>query len=108
MHSNTPKENEPAAAAATLAELLKAKKDDSFATKAHWWLNEQIPLVEAFFVAVSLHVVAFPVMWFIGWALPWPKAPVITTIIEYDLTQWKKNLPSPKKIFEYRDPKLNQ
>lgn len=58
VHSNTPKENEPAAAAATLSELLKAKKEHSFPTKVLWWLNEQIPLVEAFLLQLaymSLH-----------------------------------------------------
>ena len=73
------------------------------------WLTDQVPLLEAFLVAVSLHVVAFPVIWFIGWALPWPKPPVVTTIIEYDLTDWShQQLPKPKKIMEIHDPRLNQ
>ncbi|MFX4941270.1 hypothetical protein ABTC18_20180, partial [Acinetobacter baumannii] len=58
-------------------------------------------------VALSFHVIMFPVLWVVGWALPWPKPPVVTTILEYDLTQWVKN-GKPKKIFEFRDPELNQ
>jgi hypothetical protein len=62
-------------------------------------------LFEAFCVAVSLHVVMLPVLWFAGWALPWPKSPIITTIIEYDLSKWP---PKPKKILDVRDPELNK
>ena len=74
--------------------------------KSFDWLIEQKILLDAFLIALSFHVIMFPVLWFIGWALPWPKAPVITTIIEYDLTQWLKS-GKPKKIFEFRDPKFN-
>ncbi len=65
---------------------------------------EQVPLLEAFLVAVSLHVVMLPVLWVMGWALPFPKPPVITTIIEWNLETWP---PKPREIFNYRDPKLN-
>jgi hypothetical protein len=68
-------------------------------------LIEQVPLFEALLVALSLHVVMLPVLWIVGWALPWPKPPVITTIIEWDLQNWP---PKPKRIFDYRDPKLNK
>ncbi len=68
-------------------------------------LIEQVPLLEAFLVALSLHVVMLPILWVAGWALPWPKSPVITTIIEWDLETWP---PKPRKIFEFRDPKLNK
>jgi hypothetical protein len=68
-------------------------------------LIEQVPLFEAFLVALSLHVVMLPILWIVGWALPWPKPPVITTIIEWDLQNWP---PKPKRIFDYRDPKLNK
>lgn len=69
------------------------------------FITETIPLFEAFLVALSLHVVALPVLWMIGWALPWPKPPVITTIIEWDLQTWP---PKAKKVFDFRDPKLNK
>ncbi|HEY9679157.1 MAG TPA: hypothetical protein V6C76_14205 [Drouetiella sp.] len=68
-------------------------------------LLESVPLFEAFWVAVSIHVVMLPVLWVIGWALPWPKPPVITTIVEWDLRNWP---PKPKKVFDYRDPTLNK
>ena len=71
------------------------------------WVKDQKVLFEAFLIALSLHVVMFPVLWFLGWALPWPKPPVITTIIEYDLQEWLKT-GSPKKITDYRDPELNK
>ena len=69
------------------------------------WLGEQRTLFEAFLVAVSLHVLLLPVLWFAGWVLPWPKSPIITTIIEFDLRNWP---PKPKKVFDYRDPALNK
>jgi hypothetical protein len=104
----TPQEGTPATSTSALSDLIKARREESFSEKLSNWVADQIPLVEALFVAVSLHVVAFPVIWFIGWALPWPKPPVITTIMEFDLTDWPKHSLTPKKIFEYRDPKLNQ
>lgn len=55
------------------------------------------PLFEASCVAVSAHILAFPLIWFIGWALPWPKSPVITTVIEIDLSNWPEEA-VPKKI----------
>ncbi|MDR3615140.1 MAG: hypothetical protein P4L53_16395 [Candidatus Obscuribacterales bacterium] len=75
--------------------------------RAWFFILEQRTLFEAFWVAVSIHIIMFPVMWFIGWALPWPKPPVVTTVIEYDLQAWLKN-GKPKRVFEYRDPALNQ
>lgn len=70
------------------------------------WAKEQLPLVSCLFVALSLHVVFIPVLWIMGWALPWPKPPVITTVIEYDLTNWPR-VAKPKKVFELVDPDLN-
>jgi len=63
------------------------------------WLGEQNILFEAFWVAVTFHVLLFPLIWFIGWALPWPKSPSITTVIEIDLTNWPKEA-RPKHIEE--------
>lgn len=63
-------------------------------------------LFECFFVAISLHVVLIPVLWIMGWALPWPKSPIITTIIEYELDKSTLNF-KPKEVTDYRDPKLN-
>lgn len=56
--------------------------------KATNWLSEQSVLFEAFWVAVTFHVLLFPLIWFAGWALPWPKSPVITTVVEIDLENW--------------------
>ena len=74
--------------------------------RAWFSISEQRTLFEAFWVAVSIHIIMFPVMWFMGWALPWPKPPVVTTVIEYDLQTWLKS-GKAKKVFEYRDPALN-
>ncbi|MBK9145730.1 MAG: hypothetical protein IPM23_24930 [Candidatus Melainabacteria bacterium] len=70
------------------------------------WALDQVPLVQCILVAVSVHVVLLPVMWIMGWALPWPKPPVITTIIEYDLSHWPEKA-KPRKVFEIIDPDLN-
>ena len=69
--------------------------------------KEQIPLVEAFCLALALHVVLFPTLWFLGWALPWPKSPVITTVIEIDLQEWLHH-GKPGKVIDIRDPALNK
>ncbi|HNB20869.1 MAG TPA: hypothetical protein PKZ32_00530 [Candidatus Melainabacteria bacterium] len=90
-----------------MARLTASGPPQPLATTVKEWLLDQVPLMEAFLIAVSIHVALFPVMWFIGFALPWPKSPVITTIIEYDLGNWPE-MPKPKKVFEFRDPKLNQ
>jgi hypothetical protein len=76
---------------------------DETVNKVSVWLREQTPLFEAFCIALSLHVIALPVIWFLGWALPWPKAPTVTTVVEYDLGNWP-NVAKPKKIFDIRDP----
>lgn len=70
-------------------------------------IYENIPLVEAFFLATSVHVLLLPVIWCMGWALPWPKSPVVTSVIEIDLQFWPK-LGKAKKLYEFRDPKLNE
>lgn len=75
--------------------------------KIHSWVKEQIPLVDCFLVAMAMHVVLLPIMWIAGWALPWPKPPVITTIVEYDLRNWPK-VAKPKEVFQIVDPDLNQ
>jgi len=107
VQQNTPKEKKQSSEAVQLARGLAGRKDDSFGVKVLWWLQEQVPLTEAFLVAISLHVIGFPVIWAAGWALPWPKPPVVTTIIEFDLSDWPKHAQTPKKIFDIRDPKLN-
>lgn len=70
------------------------------------WIKEQLPLGHCLLVALSLHVVFVPILWIAGWALPWPKPPVITTVVEYDLSNWPR-VAKPKKVFELRDPDLN-
>ncbi|MBX3072552.1 hypothetical protein KF707_01850 [Candidatus Obscuribacterales bacterium] len=76
------------------------------AEKIFSWAKEQIPLVDCFLVAMSVHVILLPIMWIAGWALPWPKPPVITTIIEYDLRNWPK-VAKPKDVVQIVDPDLN-
>lgn len=75
--------------------------------KVFFWLKEQIPLVDCFLVALSIHVILLPIMWIAGWALPWPKPPVFTTIVEYDLRNWPK-VAKPKKVDRFIDPDLNK
>lgn len=90
-----------------LAQLTASGPPKTLLETVKQWIADQVPLMEAFLIAVSIHVALFPILWFIGFALPWPKSPVITTIIEYDLGNWPE-LPRPKKIFEFRDPALNR
>lgn len=60
------------------------------------WLKEQTTLIEALAVAVTFHVLGFPLMWFIGWALPWPGSPVIVTVIELNLENWPREAKTEK------------
>jgi hypothetical protein len=71
------------------------------------WCKSQAYFGEAVLVALSFHVLMFPIVWLIGWALPWPKSPVITTVVEYDLQKWLQS-GKTKNIFDYRDPNLNK
>jgi hypothetical protein len=89
-----------------LARLTASGPPQTWVATVKEWVGEQVPLMEAFLIAVSIHVALFPILWFIGFALPWPKSPVITTIIEYDLGNWPE-VTKPKRIFEYRDPAKN-
>ena len=70
------------------------------AVQEHWLL------VECFFVALSLHVVLIPILWVISWTLPWPRSPVVTTVIEYELDK-SDLIFKPKQVNDYIDPKLN-
>jgi hypothetical protein len=70
-------------------------------------LRNQTLLFEAFLVAISFHVLLLPMLWLIGWMLPWPKGPTITTIIEYDLRNWP-DIRKPKRIFDVREPDKQQ
>ncbi len=63
------------------------------------WFLDHRTLFQAFWVALSLHVALLPVLWVAGWALPWPRSPIFTTVVEYDLRGWP-NLAKPKKIYE--------
>lgn len=63
------------------------------------WFKEQVPLGEAFCVAVTFHVLLFPVIWFAGWALPWPHGPSYTTVIEINLENWPDDA-RPERIEE--------
>ena len=63
------------------------------------WLSEQHILMEAFLVAVTFHVLLFPLIWFVGWALPWPKPPIITTVIDINLENWPDHA-TPERIQE--------
>jgi hypothetical protein len=76
----------------------------------HWLLQQlldKVPLIEAFLIAVSIHVLLFPVVWMAGWLLPWPKTPVVTTVVEFDLRNWPLEA-KQKKFSDVRDPKLNK
>jgi hypothetical protein len=64
--------------------------------------REYKSLFQAFWVALSFHVVLFPILWIMGWALPWPRSPIFTTIVEYDLRGWP-NVAKPKKVFQIMD-----
>lgn len=70
--------------------------DEAKESLSLWW-KDQIPLVEALCVAVTVHVLGFPLMWFIGWALPWPGSPVVVTVIEINLEHWPKEA-IPEKV----------
>jgi len=70
-------------------------------------LVDSIPLFEAFLLASTMHVLLLPVIWCMGWALPWPKSPVVTSVIEIDLQNWP-NVGKAKKLYEFRDPRLNE
>lgn len=61
-------------------------------------IRDKVPLMEAFWVALSVHVVLLPIIWIMGWALPWPKPPKVTMVIEYDLSNWPKI--KPKSVEE--------
>jgi len=72
--------------------------------------EEYRTLFQAFFVALSLHVAFLPLMWIAGWALPWPRTPIFTTIVEYDLRGWTgwPKMPKAKRIFDIMDPEVNK
>jgi len=74
------------------------------------WLNDQRVLIEAFWVAVTFHVLLFPLVWFVGWALPWPKPPMITTVIEINLENWPNHATPTKieEIYNYQKGKAAQ
>lgn len=71
------------------------------------WLKDQSALFEAFWVAVTFHVLLFPIIWFAGWALPWPKSPSFTTVIEFNLENWP-NVATPEKIEEIYHSKMSE
>ena len=68
---------------------------------------ENTELFDAFLLAAMAHVLLLPVLWCLGWALPWPKSPVVTSVIEIDLQAWP-NMGKAKKLYEFRDPELNE
>jgi hypothetical protein len=80
----------------SLSSLIKAMID-----KALNWFVYQIPLWEALLVALSIHVLLFPVLWLMGWILPWPKSPDITTVIEINLENWPNEAKTEKIIDIY-------
>jgi hypothetical protein len=71
------------------------------------WFKEQSALMEAFCVAISFHVLLFPLIWFIGWALPWPKPPSMTTVIEINLEHWPEDA-RPGKIEHLYDVEMSK
>lgn len=75
---------------------VKISPIDEFKERLDLWLKEQTTLIEALAVAVTFHVLGFPLMWFIGWALPWPGSPVIVTVIELNLENWPREAKTEK------------
>jgi hypothetical protein len=71
-----------------------------------WTLNA-LPLFEAFCIALTIHVLLIPILWLAGWLLPWPKPPVVTTIMELDLSDWPREA-KKKRIIHFIDPELNK
>ncbi|MBY0358191.1 MAG: hypothetical protein K2W82_09340 [Candidatus Obscuribacterales bacterium] len=71
------------------------------------WAQDQRILFDAICLALSIHVLALPFFWFIGWALPWPKSPIITTIIEINLENWP-NEAIPEKITDIRKSNMHK
>jgi hypothetical protein len=71
------------------------------------WFRDQTVLIEAFWVAVTFHVLLFPLIWFIGWALPWPKSPMITTVVEINLENWPEDA-KPERIEELYNYQLSK
>ena len=53
-------------------------------------LQAVLPLLQMFLVALSFHLLLLPMLWFAGWAFPWPKPPAIKTIIDIDLQNWPR------------------
>jgi hypothetical protein len=53
-------------------------------------LQAALPLLQMLLVALSFHFLILPLLWFAGWALPWPKPPAIKTVIEIDLQNWPR------------------
>ena len=88
--------------------MFSARLDNVKLSDRLWrYVLDQVSLMEAFLIAVSIHVLLFPVVWLMGWMLPWPKTPVITTVVEYDLRNWP-NEAKQKKWQDVRDPNLNK
>jgi hypothetical protein len=73
--------------------------------------RQQKMLGETFCIALALHVFAFPMIWCMGWALPFPKSPVTTTVIIFDLQKWAKEegrLGKLPKVVDIREPERNR
>ncbi|MBX9685597.1 MAG: hypothetical protein K2X27_02775 [Candidatus Obscuribacterales bacterium] len=84
------------AAAHSFPHIEEALKTRLYKRIRFYW-SEYVPLMEASLLALSVHILAFPILWLAGWALPWPKSPTITTVIEINLEQWPKQA-IPEKI----------
>jgi hypothetical protein len=65
--------------------------------RAAEWFADQSTLMEAFWVAFTFQVLLFPVLWIMGWALPWPHAMSKTTVVEIDLSNWPYEAKVPTK-----------
>lgn len=78
-----------------------------FFRKAVDGIKEQAALLEAFWVAVTFHVLLFPIIWFVGWALPWPKPPMITTVIELNIENWPESA-TPISIEELYETEMSK
>jgi len=85
----------------------RAENERSASQKLGDWLRAQAILLEAFLVAVSLHVLVLPIIWTAGWLLPFPKGPVITTVVDIDLRYWPFSA-KQKSLIDIREPRNNQ
>lgn len=63
-----------------------------------WW-EEEKTLFAVIPLAIALHIILIGVIWLGVRMLTYPKPPVVTTVVEYDLEKWLKT-GKPDQIFD--------